>query len=295
MPTQTVVAPRPELAPWIHHILVMHFAAPCLSTLPAVLSPKILFIARGAAWSPEEPNSGGPQARAEIGGPRLSPAPVVVEAGTCFISILFRPGVMAEALGPGVDELRDRVFPLDSVLPPQQVAEVLERIDAEANPGRWVEHIQNLLLQSLRAQRDRRILAAQFGNRANLFAPAAQQAAALGIGLRQLERRVGHAYGATLRDLRRMVRFGFALARLLAGPSGRGDLVRIAHDLGYYDQAHMDRDFAALSAYSPSQLLHALAADDPAVWIYRFTQQDFGKLFLPDDVDSIQEALSSRS
>ncbi len=89
------------------------------------------------------------------------------------------------------------------------------------------------------------------------------------------------SFGVSLRDLRRMTRFGHALARMVSGPLARGDLTRIAHDFGFYDQAHMDREFVDFAGMAPTRLLGATAGEDPAYWVYRFDRRDFGRLFLP--------------
>ncbi|MFZ5583953.1 MAG: hypothetical protein ACOZCK_14970 [Pseudomonadota bacterium] len=54
-----VVAPHPELAPWIYHILVMPLDG-CLSRLPSALSPGLLLFARGGAAQPWPTAAAGP-------------------------------------------------------------------------------------------------------------------------------------------------------------------------------------------------------------------------------------------
>ncbi|WP_205230255.1 helix-turn-helix domain-containing protein [Azospira oryzae] len=287
-----VVAPHPELAPWIYHILVMPLDG-CLSRLPSALSPGLLLFARGGAAQPLADGSCRAVPRASLTGPYLDPRESRAAPGSVFLSVMFRPGVMAEALGPGVGELRDRIVPLDEVLPPLLVRQMLETVDASDSPADWVAAVQGLLRRCLRPRRDPARLADLLGASTHLFSPAGQIAAHLGIGLRQLERRVAHGYGANLRELRRVARFGFSLARLQAQPPRRGELTRIAQDFGYYDQAHMDRDYRDMAGASPGELLRAVADGAPGYWWYRLGQRDFRDLFLPDDVDSVQAGLFS--
>ena len=102
-----------------------------------------------------------------------------------------------------------------------------------------------------------------------------------GIGERQLERRMREAFGVNLRDARRVVRFGWSLLHIIGMPVGWGDLTRIAHDSGYYDQAHMHKEYLDLAGISPIALLQKIASNDPAYWLYRLSEQDTKKLFLP--------------
>ena len=285
-----VVAPHPELAPWIYHILVMPLDG-CLSHLPSTLSPNLLLFARGGSALRLPDGSLQPVPRASLVGPYLETRDTQARPGSVFLSIMFRQGFMAEALGPGVGEVRDRIIPLDEVLPPTRVARLLEIFDGSDDPAVWAAAVQDLLRLSLRPGRDPGRLADLLAASPEIFQPARHIAARMGIGLRQLERRGAYSYSANLRELRRMARFGFSLTRLQTRPPARGELTRIAQDFGYYDQAHMDRDYRELAGASPGELLRAVAAGDPGYWLYRFGQRDFRDLFLPDDVDSVQARL----
>lgn len=285
-----VIPPHPALAPWIQHVLVMRLDA-CTSQLPSALSPCLTVFARGGSRLQRSDGSLLPVPRASLTGPYLNARRSQVLPGTIFLAVLFRPGCMDEALGPAVAEVRERIVPLADIAPPAAVAELLERIDASADPHSWAAATQALVLRMLRPAADPARCAELLGERDNLFQPAHVLADRMGIGERQLERRIARAYGANLRELRRISRFGFALARMTARPLARGDLTRIAVDFGYYDQAHMDRDFRELAGLAPGALLRAIAGDDPGYWLYRFGRRDFRDLFLPDDVDSVQARL----
>lgn len=73
---------------------------------------------------------------------------------------------------------------------------------------------------------------------------------ALGISERQLERRFRDHIGISAKKYMRTMRFQRALQRL------DGDMLSpltdMALDLGYYDQAHFNRDFRAFAGMSPS-------------------------------------------
>lgn len=46
---------------------------------------------------------------------------------------------------------------------------------------------------------------------------------------------------------------------------------------------------AALTGYSPRTLAQSSAGNDPGFWLYRIGRPDFRSLFLPEDVDPLQE------
>lgn len=292
MTAPLILPPRPELAPWIHHILLMPLRESCVSQLPAVLSPAILIFARGSGWQQPEHDASAPAPlpRAGLSGPRLRPAATRSAPDTCVISILFRPGMLAEALGPGLNELRGQTVPLDAAFPPAQVARMLARIDEDGQPARWIEHAQQWLVDNLRPRANAHRARLELGDPRLLFAPAAQLAGSLGIGQRQFERRMDRVYGTTLRDLRRLARFGLSLSDLLTGAGWRGRLAHLAQHYGYFDQPHMVREFVALTGHAPARLMQLAAGDDAGFWIYRFARRDFRSLFLTRQAAALEAA-----
>lgn len=283
-----VVAPHPELAPWLHHILVMDVDA-YLTRLPSSLSPSLLVFPRGGSHLRQADGRFIPVPQACLAGPYLQAREYLAEPNSVFMAAMFRPGFMAEALGPSVSELRDQLIPLDEVLPPALVARFLETVAGSSDRRNWVAALQQLLRHCLRPGREVGKAVDLLQATDHLFYPARRIASCLGIGVRQLERRIEQGYGTNLRELRRAVRFGFSLAHLNATASlRRGELTRIAQNFGYYDQAHMDRDYRDLSGMSPGEMLRLAAGDESGYWSFRFEQRDFRDLFLPDDVASVQ-------
>lgn len=284
--------PGPALAPWIYPPLLMQVDTPCVSRIPAAISPALFLIPRGAclALAPGGSPAAGeiPLPRVMLTGPTLQPRYTRCLAGTRFISLLFRPGYLAEALGPGVNELRDQNLPLEDFFSPGAVAALHEQLVSTDHPRQWMAAVARLLQGALRPRSDPRRAALLKAGYVDMFAPARQLAAAQGIGLRHLERRLHHAYGMNLRELRRIARFGFALAKLTGSPPARGGLTRLAQDFGFYDQSHLDREFTALAGESPSALLAGARGDDPGFWLYRLGRRDFRTLFLEHDVDEVQ-------
>jgi AraC-like DNA-binding protein len=72
----------------------------------------------------------------------------------------------------------------------------------------------------------------------------------LGMSVRTLERRLRAEIGLSPRDLRRVLRFRRAFALLDGTP--RGAWSRVAVTAGYFDQAHLIREFRELAGSAPS-------------------------------------------
>lgn len=267
--------------------MVMGYLDATVSPIPAVLSPNIIVFPRGSGYLEAPDGTITALPRACLKGPCLEPRKVHCSPNSVFISILFRAGFMAEALGPAVGEFRDLVTPLDTLFPRHKLALLLERMDEDTRPVTWAELVQDFLLDCLRTvQHPRPSIPLDA-----VFRPVRAIAADLGVSVRQVERRMDWAYGANLRDVRRMVRFGYCFAKLTTTPLQRGGLIRIAQDFGYFDHSHMDRDFRALAGNPPGAIVDAAADGGPGQWLYRLGKQDFRNLFLLDDVDSVQGSI----
>ena len=78
----------------------------------------------------------------------------------------------------------------------------------------------------------------------------------IGISERQLERRSLEFAGISPKDLFRISRFQRAIAR---HQSGFGNWMEIAHEVGYYDQMHLIRDFHNLGGGSPTEVMREIA------------------------------------
>ena len=77
----------------------------------------------------------------------------------------------------------------------------------------------------------------------------------LSLSPRQLERQFRAEVGVSAKTLARLIRFSEAHDRLLAQPEV--PLAALAYDLGFADQAHLTRDFRALSHLTPGAFARA--------------------------------------
>lgn len=275
-----VFPPHRRLAALILHVLAMKLDG-CESRLPCALSPSLLLFVRGGTALRRGDGGIEPLPRASLCGPYLTHRSSLALPGTVFISVMFKPGLFDLAMGFPVTELGDGIIPLESICGQTATDRLLDQVDTARQIEDAVQAIQRFLLDRWTDMPRTSFGPAFLHARAQLFRPVKDLAAHFGLGERQFERRVRQSFGVPLRELRRMARFGHALARMVSAPVERGDLTRIAQDSGYYDQAHMDREFADFAGLSPGRLLGAAASDDPGYWVYRMNRTDFGRLFLP--------------
>jgi AraC-like DNA-binding protein len=75
-------------------------------------------------------------------------------------------------------------------------------------------------------------------------------AARVGMSIRQFERRFAEQVGMPPKRYARIVRFNAALNAKMTAP--RRLWTDIAHEVGYYDQMHMVKDFERFAGESPS-------------------------------------------
>jgi AraC-like DNA-binding protein len=164
-------------------------------------------------------------------------------------------------LGVPMHELADRVTPIEDVLGPAG-AELPERLWAAPT---WPERfalLDGLIAARLEAARAPAPEVAHVWSRlvaTHGAAPVEGLAAEIGWSRRHLLARFRDHTGLPPKVFARILRFQRATARLAdpAGPS----LCEIALDCGYYDQAHLNRDFRAFAGRTPTELLAARLPD----------------------------------
>lgn len=277
-----VFPPHPKLAPMLMHFMVLELDQ-CESHMCAALSPTFMLFVRGGVTR-IEPESMVRHPRFTLRGPFMMPTRSMADPGTLMISVCFRPGMLQKGLGLSAEGLAMRfLMPPEFTSDQPRVERLLSELDQERPIAEYVRLFQEFLLATLELEYRRHIGEAFIGARQKMFFPIVELALHFGIGERQLERRVQKAFGVSLRDVRRITRFGLCLPRIIGQPVGWGDLTRIAQESGYYDQAHMHREFVELAGIGPVQLLQKIAGDDPAYWMYRMRREDFKNLFIPID------------
>lgn len=266
----------------------MHFMAlqldGCASHLPAALSPNLMLFVRGGVDVVRPDGTLARCPRFILSGPYLGTRHSYADPGMLAVSVMFRPGLLQDALGISPEEIYGRFVEISEITGAGPVEQLFSDLDREQSTPGYVRLFQDFLLSVLNfAPRKKSVGAAFLAAHQKMFFPLIDIAEYFGIGQRQVERRVRQAFGVSLRDVRRISRFGWTLQRLLRQPVEWGDLTHIAQEMGYYDQAHMHREFAELGGLGPLQLLQEIAGDDPAYWPYRIAPDDFKNLFIPVD------------
>jgi AraC-like DNA-binding protein len=76
----------------------------------------------------------------------------------------------------------------------------------------------------------------------------------IGISQNHLGNQFKRLVGVTPKEMARLIRFEHVLHSI--NPAQSENWARIAHQCGYYDQSHFNKDFVAFTGYSPTDYLH---------------------------------------
>lgn len=214
-----------------------------------------LILNLGAPWEIE---SGG---RTELydsftGG--LSTAPAFVRGGTSWACIELRltPLGARRLFGWPMHELSNTTVALADVLP--EARELVERVRDRPSWPERLDLVDDFLVRRLSRSAEPppeliwswRQLHASHGK-----ASIGELASELGWSHRRLIARFRDYIGLTPKTLARVIRFD-RVVRELRAPSP-GGLADVAFDCGYFDQAHLNRDFREFAGTSPAAFLAA--------------------------------------
>jgi|SRR5688572_3898667 len=200
-----------------------------------------------------------------------------------LVAVRFKPGCAAGFLRVPAEELTDRAVSARELglrwlepLPASPRGHLVSvKAGASSQPGgrEWrsdaalaaLEWQLLTRLDSLCARQEvrygaRRLFAAQ--------PPSVQELAReLGQSRQQLARTFRRELGISPKQLGRVARLQRAIDHLQRGPSG--SLAQQALELGYYDQAHMARDFRALAGITPAEAQRSAGSifPIPSLWL----------------------------
>ena len=172
-----------------------------------------------------------------------------------FLSVRFRPWGAHHFLSLPGSELADRLVAAEDLWGAAS-RELEERLAAAASSAARIALVEDFLLARLRAHRKSPVepLVRAVQRRGGDIR-VAELCAELGTTERTLERRFHDAVGMAPKSFIRLTRFLHACTRLRRG--GWTSLTRLAHDCGYYDQAHFIADVRAFSGMTPGELAAA--------------------------------------
>ena len=180
---------------------------------------------------------------------------VVKPSRTCdYIAVRFHPGAAQPLFGQSMREFSDQRVHLGSIWSPQVASEWSERI-AEELPSRRVRLFERLLIQrfagcSLPEPRVRTAIRTILCSGGSI--PVERLSPILGLTRQHLTRLFQCHVGVGVKAFSRIIRIW---SRLEKTPSeSRIDWAGLAVDCGYFDQAHLIRDFRALTGLAPGRM-----------------------------------------
>ncbi len=189
------------------------------------------------------------QAPTLVSGQLSAPLTLRATGWTDLVGIRFRTAAASTILRCPLAWLADQVAPLGDLMP--RLAEALRVAGAGTDqPSELVTRLSAVLLKHAIRPPDGLAAAAVQALDQPRVPGVEQLAEDLGVSPRSLERRVLAATGAAPVRLRRVLRFRRAFRLIDEAPGGMG--ARIAAQAGYYDQAHMLRDFHQFAGAPPS-------------------------------------------
>ncbi len=183
------------------------------------------------------------QPRCFLAGQLTGPLLLRAAGPTRILGVRFRPGGAGQLLGIPVEELTDRVVAAGDL--------GLRNLARSSN----LSEIECALLHLERGSEDP--LVDEAARLLSHTPDVGAAAALLGVSPRQLERRFKARVGMSPKYFARIRRFQRVFPAIEEG----SEWVDAAAACGYYDQAHLIRDFRAFAGEPPS---HLLAGDDLA-------------------------------
>jgi len=194
------------------------------------------------------------QPRLLLAGPGTRPVRLAPTGRIDVIGARFEAGTARALVGVELEGLVDSILALDGVR--AELARGLGEELAEPRRGeRWTDVLERRLAPWSSVRSSAGDLAVEHAvRRVRASAGRAtveQLAAELGLSTRQLERRFRAHVGLGPKMLARITRFQFARRLAERAPS----LAAVAAHAGYFDQAHLVRDFRQFAGAPPSRFL----------------------------------------
>jgi AraC-like DNA-binding protein len=190
---------------------------------------------------------------ATVVGPGLSARRVPVCAGACYRGARFWPDAACAILRRDPVTLRDGRVDATEVFEETAIATTLRELRRIEEDVRAAEVLSRLLAPVVRRAstldlRVRTAVSRLIEGKGEV--PLPSLAAASGLSTRQLQRRFRRATGLSPKEFARIRRVRSASAAILAGERNWASL---AANLGFCDQAHLTKEFAAITGFTPSK------------------------------------------
>jgi AraC-like DNA-binding protein len=169
------------------------------------------------------------------------------------VGVHFRPGQAGVVLGVPPGELMDRHVDLEDLWG-RRAGELRERLCAARTTSERFAILEAALVSRLDARRVHPAVTYAIDVLARPQVRVGEIAKVAGLTQRRLIELFTAAVGITPKRFGRVLRLHRAIA-LARGAAL--DWTRVAHQCGYYDQAHLIRDFRELAEMTPSDLMRA--------------------------------------
>lgn len=184
-------------------------------------------------------------------GPRLDSFRVEVNAGDSFRGVRLSPAACSLVLGCNPTTLRNQILPFSQLLPAVG-DELLRQLNRTGSFAEAVAAYHSCLnsLGLMPTEVDQEVAAAvEIIEASQGRARIGEVAAAVGLSVRQLERRFRASAGLTPKQFARIRRVR-ATALTLVEDAGENWAAR-AVEMGFADQSHLTREFVAVTGRSP--------------------------------------------
>jgi len=172
---------------------------------------------------------------------------------TGSIVVRFRPGAAGRVFGSEMQAFTDANVELDDVVGAPARERLQDALDAAAGADARLDILEAFLRPRVRYAAEPRVAQAIAALCRNPGQPIEAVARAVSLSARQLERRFLAHVGATPKQVARMVRVEKAISARHRGAAWAD----VALACGFTDQAHMIRDFRALSGVTPHGFMRA--------------------------------------
>src|SRR5665213_1615566 len=208
---------------------------------------------------------------AYLAGPRPATAFIRRQGELTLLGARFKHGMASSLLPYPVKELEQRFIPLATLWP--DAAKALERTRERPNPlPILVEHLENALTPLLAKTRKPdamirkavKLIAQHQGD-----IEVSEMAAQLDVSRQTVKHKFDQHIGVSPKLFGKLRRFQTVLRHLTEGV--KVNWTQLAKNCGYYDQAHLTREFNHFTGFSPQKFVKNLEKGDD---IYMFDSVD---------------------
>jgi len=208
-----------------------------------------------------------------ITGPFTAPLDTEAFAPLRSVSVVLQPWLLDHWFGLSPQRVVDSIHDLDDVGVPNPVPQEVRQdlLECFSRPELLTRALVALASRSdgFRAKAEEASELVEAISRCHSIARAAEE---FGLSQRHFMRKFETAVGLKPVAWRRVKRFESALSQIASDASNEQRLGFIAADAGYSDQAHMTREFKAITGSTPSTLRDGLQSDTPGLWAFKPAQ-----------------------